>query len=794
VRIATPLGWTAWSPTQRIETGLNHPDDWTAVAVGIDSTPAGPAPMLRKEFDLRAAPSSARLYITSLGLNESYINGRKVSGDLLSPGWTPYGKRLLVSTHDVTSLLREGSNVIGAILGDGWFRGRLGWDDSLHYGDELGLIAQLEITYPDGTTDLIVTDESWNGGFGHVRASGLYDGSDIDLGLSSRGWAEGGFDGASWARVHEIRLDKQILSPAIAPPVREVQRFDMHPVGGDDHVVLDSGQNLAGWVGLRVRGKAGNRVKVRHSEILQPDGSLFTQPLRTARATDTYVLDQDGEAVLEPVFTFHGFRFAEFSGDAQLVSAEAVAVSSDNASRGTFSASEPALDRLHSNAVWSQRSNFVSLPTDCPQRDERFGWTGDAQAFAATANTLFDAAEFWQSWLYDLGLEQGEDGAVPSIVPNVLGPESIMIEGAAVNVMGRAGWGDAATIVPWSVYQCFGDPAVLRHQLSSMRRWVEYLRSRCTSDGLLPTEFQWGDWLDPDAPEPWNAKVSSDFVANAFFVHSTRILARTEDLVGDPARASELHELADQVARLVWDLHGKRAIESPSGCAIALRFSIVPECERSGVAAGLAGLVRENRGRIGTGFLGTPLVLHALSESGHLNEAFELLLCREVPSWLYQVDAGATTYWERWDAVELDGRTVILADEDNPNSPDLLSFNHYAYGSVVDWLYRGVAGLSPTDEAPGYRDVVVSPHPAVGVTWARAAIDSAYGSVAIDWRMEASSLIVDLTLPFGSRGRLDLPLGDISTITIDGEPSGQGTIVTHGTHHIVVTDAAVAGV
>jgi alpha-L-rhamnosidase len=797
VRIATDRGWTTWSAVLTVEAGLASADDWSAVAVGIDSEVGGPSPLLRREFTLREVPASARLHVTSLGLNEVAINGERVGAEFLSPGWSAYQGRLVVSTHDVTALLTEGVNAIGAALGDGWYRGRLGWEerDSL-YGTELALLAQLEVTYADGSSERVVTDGDWRGSFGAVRASGIYDGTDIDLTLDQPGWATVGFNDAAWTAVHEVPLDLATLDLNAAPPVREVAQFAMPRLETSPGLVFDAGQNIAGWVRLVVRGTAGQTVTIRHAEVLEPVGSLHTRSLRSARAADVYVLGENGtgETTLEPVFTFHGFRYADVVTDATVVSLTGIAISSDTTARGEFESSEPALNRLHSNVVWSQRDNFVSVPTDCPQRDERLGWTGDAQAFATTSNTLFDTESFWRGWLKDLEIDQAPDGAVASVVPNILGPDAFKIADVGQNIMGRAGWADAASIVPWSLYESFGDLEPLRQQLSSMRRWVDSLAARRDATGLLPTEFQYGDWLDPDAPgsAPWAAKVSADFVANAFFARVARIQSWTETLVGDAEKSAHYATLGDEIAALTWQRFGEHAITTQTGCAIALEFSIAPDVERAAIAEALAANVRAENGRISTGFLGTPLVLHALSSTGHLDEAYLMLLCREIPSWLYQVEMGATTVWERWDALRADG-SIHPGDMDNEEGAHMLSFNHYAYGAVIDWVYRTVAGLAPDVTNPGYRSVLVAPRPTASIGWARAAIETSLGRLSISWSITpASDLAIELVVPFGATADVDAPVTASSIVTINGVTGDASTTLGHGAYSIVVTNPAVA--
>jgi alpha-L-rhamnosidase len=783
VRVATPAGWSEWSEPVVAEAGLGR-EDWQATVVGIDTPIEGPAQLLRREFTLDSAPERARAYVSFLGIGEVWINGSRVGDEHLAPGWTSYQERVLVSTFDITGLLVPGANAIVASVADGWYRGRMGFRNrTALYGDRVGAIVQLEV---DGAVAL-VTDESWRGGTGAVRAASIYDGTTIDLRRPTAADASSvGFDDADWDAVREVPFDVARLAPRIAPPVRTIAELDMAPEPREGRTVLDAGQNVSGWVRLTVRGTAGDTVTVRHAEILDPSGELFTAALRTAKATDTYVLGDDGEAILEPVFTFHGFRYAEVTG-AEVVSATAVAISSDTPPRSAFSSSHAALDQFHSNVQWSQRDNFVSLPTDCPQRDERLGWTGDAQAFSATAATLFDSQSFWLSWLLDLEIDQTDEGGVASIVPDIIAFEDMHMASADDDPMGRAGWADAATIVPFAVYESYGSDEVLVQQLRSMRRWVEHLRRRAGDGVVLPKEpFQYGDWLDPDAPgpRPWEAKVDSDYVANAFYVHSTRLLARAERLVGDAHAADEYDALAGRVAAATWERWGEEAVRTQTGAALALQFRVAPEDRREGIADGLAAEVRREAGRIATGFLGTPLVLFALSESGHLPEAYLMLLRREAPSWLYQVDRGATTVWERWDAIKADG-SIHGGEMDTGDGGGMLSFNHYAYGAMIDWVYRTVAGLAPDPDEPGYRRVLVAPRPADALTSAAASIDTAFGRLSIDWRLDGDDFVAELEVPYGATAVLDLPTGDDSRVTVNGEdaPAELG----HGRYRMTVS-------
>jgi alpha-L-rhamnosidase len=796
VRILTARGWTSWSPTLRVEAGLLEPGDWSALAVTLPHDPGSeaqaPAPILRREFRIPGPVARARLHATSLGLNRVTLNGKPVSVDLLQPGWTSYAHRLLSDTYDVTDLLVHGTNVIAATLGDGWYRGRLGWDpvdDRAKYGREIALVAQLEVELASGELMRIVTDESWRVSTAELRSADLYDGSFIDLRERKPGWDEVGYDDGAWSHVAIVPFDRARIEPRVAAPVVVADTIPVKVPASRGPVVIDGGQNIAGFVRLNVRGKRGSRVVVRHAEVLEPDGSLHTRSLRSAKATDTYVLADEAETMLEPVFTFHGFRYAEVDTEAEILNAEFVAISSARKRRAWFECSDPALNRFHENVVWSQRDNFVSLPTDCPQRDERLGWTGDAQAFARTAATLFDTYAFWKSWLRDLALDQDDELGVPSVVPNVV------VSG--VHRFGRAGWADAATIVPWAVYESYGDPQILSAQLASMTSWVASLRARRAADGLLRPSAQFGDWLDPDAPgeRPWEAKTDPDYLANAFFAHSARLLARAAGISRERELASEYAALSDDVAMRTWARWGSHAATTQTGCAVALELGIAPTRERQGIAAALAQLVRKAHGRVETGFLGTPLVLPALADGGFFDEAYLMLLRREMPSWLYQVSKGATTVWERWDAIRPDG-SIHPGNMRSPESAEeghMLSFNHYAYGAVIDWVYRNLAGLAPDLEQPGYRHVVFAPKPPTGISWARASVDTSFGEVAIDWRIDEGSLAAEIRLPFGTSGSFVAPTTEQSRIVVNGVDTAGPIRFGSGHHLVLVTQPHIAG-
>jgi alpha-L-rhamnosidase len=795
VMVKTELGWTAWSETLRCEAGLFQLTDWIAKPIGDTSSKESPSPILRSEVLLRNRPVKARLYVTSMGVNDFFINGSRLGESLLNPGWTTYHQRLLVETHDVTSLLNEGLNCLGGILSDGWWRGNFGFmGGSEHYGKTIALLAQLEVQYEDGSEQRFGTNESWKTSTAEIRFSSIYDGSTIDFNFKQPGWNTSGFDDSSWAPVVLHRLDYSTLRPRITNPVTQVGEFPMKIEQKPDRLLLRGTQNIAGWVRLEVEGKRGQCVTVRHGEVLEPGDHLHTKALRSAKATDVYVLDRDGLFALEPQFTFHGFQHADVVTDAKVLSATAVAISSNNPRRGTFECSDQRLNRLHENVVWSQLDNFVSIPTDCPQRDERMGWTGDAQAFSNTANTLFDTASFWRSWLIDLGLEQFENGDVSAVVPDILKPYPAF-DGWIFE--GRAGWGDAATIIPLSAYDYFGDPSILSQQLESMRRWVDALDRRRKGDRFLPREFQFGDWCDPDAPgdKPWLSKVSPDFVANGFFAHSAALLARAEEIVGDASRATHYRLLASQIANDTWIEFGAEAVKTTTGCSIALEFAIVPAKERQQVADTLAEMVDAVGGMITSGFLGTPLVLHALSKNGHVDSAYRMLLRRDFRSWLYAVDKGATTMWERWDAIQPDGSIHTGSAESSQDSDDssMISFNHYAYGAVVDWMYRNLGGLAPIEEHPGFRKVLIAPRPPAGISSASVSLESPYGRIGLSWRVDVEGdFRLELNVPFGVTAVLDLPCTPQSTINLDENSIVNGAEVGAGIYRIRLSHPEVA--
>ena len=743
VRCASGDNWTDWSEPVVVETALLDPNDWTAsfVAPKEIGRLGAPAPVVRGEFEVHGPVASARLYTTALGVYEASLNGTRVGDEVLAPGWTTYKNRLCYQSFDVTGLLVQGVNTLQALLGNGWYRGQLTWlKRRAVYGDRLAYLAQLEVSYHDGSVQRVVSDDSWEAAESGVLEDDLYDGQTTDLRAGASG---------PWSPVETVEWDFTTLVGPEGPPTRRLMtlpalELSTSPSG---KLLVDFGQNLVGWVHLTVHGAPeGQQVTVRHAEVLE-DGELSTRPLRQAKATDNYILKGDDEEVLEPSFTFHGFRYAEVDGldRSDIIQVEAVVVGSDLARTGWFESSDGALNRLHENVVWGMRGNFLTIPTDCPQRDERLGWTGDIQVFSPTASSLFDCAGFLCSWLADLAAEQREDGNVPLVVPNIL-PEDPPI----------AVWGDAACVVPWVLYERFGDVGILARQWESMRCWVDCEARHAGDDFLWTGQFQLGDWLDPTAPpdDPAAAKADSDVIATACFAHSADIVSRAASVLGDAEAAEHYGSLAGRVRQAFADNYvttaGRVLSDAPTVYALAIAWSLLPsERQRAGAGRRLAELVRLNGHRMSTGFAGTPFVLDALVQSGYSEDAYRLLFQRDVPSWLYAVAMGATTIWERWDAM-LPDRSI---------NPDwMTSFNHYAFGAVADFLHRVVAGLAPGE--PGYRSIIVKPVPGRALTSAGVRKVTPYGLAEVAWRRDAGRFVLDLRVPQSTMASVFLPGGE----------------------------------
>jgi alpha-L-rhamnosidase len=768
---------TPWSRPAFWEMGLLDAADWRArwIAPDLpeDTTRSNPSPMLRRDFTIAGPIASARLYVTSLGLYEVELNGQRVGDHLFTPGWTSYDTRLQYQTYDVTTQLQPGANAIGATLGDGWYRGRLGFEGKHNtYGTRLAFLAQIVVRYMDGNTAVIGTDEQWKASTGALLLSDIYDGETYDARLEKPGWSSPGFADSDWRAVQMITAPRAALIAPVGPPVRRIQELRTvkilrTPAG---EIVFDLGQNMVGWVRLKVRGPAGSTVRMRHAEVLDTAGNFYTGNLRNAKATLQYTLKGTGEEIYEPHFTFQGFRYVAVDGYPGTPTADAITgivIHSDMTSTGSFETSNPLINQLQHNILWGQKGNFLDVPTDCPQRDERLGWTGDAQVFARTAAFNMDVSGFFAKWLGDLAADQKPNGSVGWVVPDI-------VSRVEPGRTGSAGWGDVATVAPWTMYIAYGDTRLLERQYDSMRRWVEFIRVQAGDDFLWNTGFHFGDWLafaTTRADYP-GATTDKDLIATAYFAHSTDLLVRSADVLGKADDARRYRELLDHIKaafnREYVTESGRLTSNTQTAYALALDFDLLPESRRADAARRLAADVR-TMGHLTTGFLGTPALTRALSNNGYLDEAYALLLNEEYPSWLYPVKQGATTIWERWDGQRPDGS---FQDE------SMNSFNHYAYGAIGEWLYRVVAGLDSDPAQPAYKHMLVQPRPGGALTYARAVLRTPYGEAVSGWRLVGDVLQVSVRVPANTRATVRLPEATLAQVTESGRAVASASGVT----------------
>jgi alpha-L-rhamnosidase len=750
VRVTGEDGVTSgWSEPRELVAAFLEEGEWSAPMVGLAAPerPAQPA-LLRTEFEVTGEITRATLYATAHGAYQVEVNGHQVDDQILKPGWTPYQWRLVHETTDVTALITPGRNAIGVAIAGAWYTERFGFRESARpfYGEQPAAALQVVIDLADGTSTTVTTGPEWRAtGDGPITESGIYAGESYDARKEQAGWSSPDFDAARWSPVRVHEEPSPVPDARTAPAVRAteelaVQATEEAPSGG---TILDFGQNLVGHLRIRVRGAAGTEIVLRHAEVLE-HGELGRRPLRAAEATDRYVLKGEGDEEWAPRFTFHGFRYAQIDGlEVAPENVTAVVVHSDMRRTGWFESSHPLLNRLHENVVWGMRGNFLYLPTDCPQRDERLGWTGDIQVFSPTASFLFESDGFLSSWLRDVALEQrAADGVVPFVVPMVLGEPRP-----------AAAWGDAATVVPTVLHERFGNTGVLETQFQSMQAWADALL-RLAGDRLLwEGSFQFGDWLDPTAPpqNPFEARTDADIVASAYLFRSVALVARAAEVLGRTAEAERYGRLAGDVKRAFLKEFvaesGRMMSDAQTGYALGIMFGLnTGDEQRQAMGDRLAELVRSNGYRIGTGFVGTPLILDALTETGHLDAAERLLLQTENPSWLYSVSMGATTIWERWDSMLEDGSI---------NPGEMTSFNHYAFGAVADWLHRTAAGLGAAE--PGYRSVRVAPRPLPSLESASATHETPYGTASVGWRREGDDVVIDAVVPANTTAEVLLP-------------------------------------
>lgn len=801
-----------WSPVAWWEMGLLAASDWQAQWIEPQQEPAEPEPpismfenlgmispgdtgniarlkpcqYLRKEFDAAGTVARARIYATAHGVYRLYLNGARV-GDLeLAPEVTAYDDYLQYQTYDVTELLRTGANALGAVIGDGWWCGRIGLPGaSCQYGDRLALLLQLEIDYEDGSRKVIASDGSFKSSTGPLVYSDLFIGERYDAGLELGAWCEAAYDDSAWTPATVVPYATANLVAQYGEPLRVVQeltplRIITTPKG---ETVLDLGQNISGKLSMRVRGPARTEVVLDYAEMLDADGNFMQQIRgRNKDQRDVYLLKGGGAEVYEPWFTSHGFRYVRLSGYPGAASAEdfrGLVVASDLQPAGRFVCSDAAINRLQENILWSQRGNFVSVPTDCPQR-ERAGFTGDAQIFAPTACFNMDVAAFFTRWLRNLRIEQRADGQVPTTVPYWQSYIEMFtpIQGGSHT---SAGWGDACIIIPWTLYQVYGDARVLAENYTAMVRWLDYVQREAETgiperlQGKLSDEeaarqrylwntgFHFGDWLIPSLTAGYAnpfvaADATKEIAASCFYAGSTALMSQIAGVLGKVDAERRYAELNGRIraafAAEYLGADGSLPAHYQGMYVLALKMNMIPEERRTEVVAQLAGLIAQNNDRLDTGFVSVPYLLDVLGENGCMDVAFRLLLQTECPSWLYAVKQGATTIWETWDAVAPDG-TVNLA-----------SFNHYAFGCVGDWLYRTLAGLDK--DAPGYKRIRIEPRPHGSLTFARASFSSVHGEIISGWELQEGQMRVEAVIPPNTSALIRLPGASLASVQEGG--------------------------
>jgi alpha-L-rhamnosidase len=753
-----------WSSAAHWQAGLLKASDWKAkwIQVGYkEDTINQASPLFRKEFKTGRKLQSATAYITALGLYEATINGKRIGDAYLTPGWTSYSKRLQYQQYDVTALVKEGNNALGVMLGSGWYRGFIGFGGQHNfYGKDLALLFQLELTYVDGTSEIVISDNSWKSSTGSILNADIYNGETIDARLDKAGWNKPGYSDADWSGVRLRGGEGPNLIATSNEPVKKHEmikgiKLITTPRG---ELVIDFGQNLVGWVEVKAKGNAGDKITLSHAEVLDKQGNFYIENLRPAKQQNIFFLKGGDIESFEPHFTFQGFRYIKvdgYPGDLKPENFTAMVLHSDMSPAGEFRCSQPLVNQLQHNIQWGQKGNFLDVPTDCPQRDERLGWTGDAQAFSRTATFNFNVHNFFSKWLKDVALDQ-VNGSVPFVVPNVLGP------GAS----GSAGWADAATIIPWNMYLAYGDRQVLEDQYESMKNWIGYMESKSTNY-LWNTGFHFGDWLfyrPFDDNDGRSAVTDKYLIAQCFFAHSTQLLVNAANVLGkkdDALRYSDLlAKVKEAFLKEYVTSNGRLISSTQTAYVLALNFDMLPESQRQQAAAKLVENIKSYNTHLTTGFLGTPYLCHVLSRFGYSNLAYQLLEQETYPSWLYPVKMGATTIWERWDGIKPDGTF---------QTPNMNSFNHYAYGAIGDWMYRVIAGIDTYDDAPGYKHIRIKPVIGGKMTYARADYQSNYGKVVSGWKVENGKLTMDVHIPANTKATIYVPAKVATDISEGGK-------------------------
>jgi len=767
---------SAWSQPALWSMGLLKRAYWKAKWICFDTAPFNedpelhlpPSPYLRKEFKVNRKIRRATVYISALGLFELFINGHRVGRDHFTPGWTNYRKRVYYLTYDVTDLLKDGDNAIGAILANGWYAGYVGFApmhkkrarDRAFYGQTPALLAQLEIEYEDGKIQTVATDENWKASTGPIRKTDILMGETYDARLEMPGWDRPGFDDQAWKVVTLMDAAKCKIEayPGVTVQVTQEIRPIEITKPKEGVYVFNVGQNFAGRVRLKVKGKAGTKVVLRFAEMLHKDESIMTENLRRARCTDTYIFRGNGkDEIWEPRFTYHGFQYVEltgYPGKPDLGAITGIVLHSVAPVAGSFECSNAMVNKLYSNITWTQRANFFDIPTDCPQRDERLGWTGDAQIYIRSATYNMDVAAFFKKWLVNLEDDQRRSGAFPDFAPLPY-----------LQYEPSPGWMDAGVICPFTIYQVYGDTHVIERHYEAMTKFMHFLL-RTSNDYLRsPRGHCWGDWLSI------GGRTSNDLIATVYFAYDAKLMAEMAAAIGRMEDAQRYARLFDNIKtafnKAYVSANGRIKGDTQTCYALALYMDLLPQALKEKAGARLVELIRERNWHLSTGFLGVKYLLPALTEQGYVDVAFRLLTNKTYPSWGYSIENGATTIWERWNSYKK-GKGF--------QDSYMNSFNHYAFGSVCEWMFASMAGID-TDGA-GFKRITIRPQPGgSGITYTKASYDSIYGRIATYWRVRAGKFLLDLTIPANTTARVYIPARDADSITEGGKPASKAEAV-----------------
>lgn len=759
VRIDTTAGKSNWENGYFV-TALIPPEKWNAAFITIESesdSKESRGSYLRKEFCINRKIKKAYACATALGLYQLYLNGRRIGEDEFTPRWTSYNKHLLYQVYDVTDDLKEGKNAAAAHIGAGWYKGDMGYSRIRnHYGTKTAFSGFFRIEYEDGSIEDICTDKTWKGEKSPVVFSEFYDGEIYDSNLEAAGWNDTLCEASDWSMIHTLSFNTDVLHAQSGCTVRKMEKLPVEKliITPKGETVLDFGQELTGWVEFLIDGKPGDKAVLHFFEVLDRNGNVYRDNLRTAKQTVTYICNGKGNAVYHPNFTFQGFRYvhiAEFPCEVKKERFTACSIHSNMENTGYFSCSNEHLNQLHHNILWGMKDNFLDIPTDCPQRDERLGWTGDAQIFSRTASYLMDTYTFYSKWLKDLAEDQLPEGGVPHVIPDIVTGKSsedpLMKDGEH----SASAWADAAVIVPWVLYTMYGDKRIIRKQYNSMKAWIEFMKSN-SKGNIWNYKVQMGDWVALDAEEgSYFGATPNDLTCTAFYAHSTELFSKMAAAIGEKQDAQDYSCLAEDIKQTYrkrfFDENGRLTVQTQTAQILTLEFGLAPEGYKENVVKDLLELLKKENGHLVTGFVGTPYFCHVLSENGCCKEAYELLLKEDFPSWLYQVKMGATTIWEHWDGIKPDGTMW---------SADMNSFNHYAYGAVGEWLYRVMCGIDFEEQYPGFEQFKIEPHIGGGLHFACAEYESIYGRIRSRWERSNNTVRLEAEIPCNTSATIRL--------------------------------------